>query len=86
LTCEPQSDCRLPSAPELWSGPSRLPALASLDLSSTQVASLADMPVLPALETIDLQGSDVTDLSPLKGRNPMPEVLVDDQALLNALR
>jgi hypothetical protein len=44
------------------------------------------VPVLPALVTIDLQGSNVTNLSSLKGRNPMPEVLVDDQALLNALR
>jgi hypothetical protein len=64
LTCEPQSDCRLPSTPELWRGLSRTPALASLDLQWTKV----------------------TDLAPLKGRNPMPEVLVDDQALLDALR
>jgi hypothetical protein len=44
------------------------------------------MPVLPALASLDLQGTRITDLEVLRGRDPMPAVLVDDERLLSKLR
>ena len=60
---EPENPCRLPTATEFWTGLALLPALASLDLTGSQVTSLAGMPVLPALASLDLSGSQVTSLA-----------------------
>jgi Leucine-rich repeat (LRR) protein len=45
----------------------RLPALATLDLRGTQLASPAGLPSFPALRTLDLRGTQLTSLAGLPG-------------------
>jgi hypothetical protein len=68
-----------------------MPALERLDLNpgssgATVIGSLSGVENLPNLKWLDLRGTGITDLERLAGRDPMPEVLVDDEALLRKLR